>query len=142
MCPVTANINTGAEHRVLRKIANLAVAVMLTATLLWGGCLSCAQYFMFPGGVEKSCCMPSGDCKKTQNSPAPQRECRIQPMALKAAPPQLLHASILENSSFVLPPQATVLTIAATFPHTYRNTRSTNLPAPPDLCLLHSVFRI
>ena len=129
----------------LRKIANLAVAVMLTATLLWGGCLSCAQYFMFPAGGEKSCCMPSGECKKTHDTPGPQQECRIQPMALKAAPPQLLHAPVrefLESSSFVLPLQATVLTTAATIPATYLNDRFTNLPAPPDLCLLHSVFLI
>lgn len=31
---------------VLKAVANSALTVLLVATVLWGGCLSCSQFFM------------------------------------------------------------------------------------------------
>ena len=69
----------------MRKVANLAMALVLAATMLWGGCLSCSQYFMLASAAGKDCCEP-GKCKKTQSKPSAQDECTIQQVALKSAP--------------------------------------------------------
>jgi len=47
----------------------------MLATLVWGGCISCNEYFMWPGA--KSCCAPDGHCK-TKKPPTKHdtgREC-------------------------------------------------------------------
>ena len=38
----------------------------MVATLLWGGCISCPQFFMFPSAekAEKSCCQKNGQCER------------------------------------------------------------------------------
>ena len=38
---------------------------MMVLTLVWGGCISCPQFFMFPK-VEKSCCNKSGQCERPE----------------------------------------------------------------------------
>jgi hypothetical protein len=79
-------VNAGLFRRTVKKLIGLKVAVrrayassllslLLLATLAGGGCISCEQYFMWPG--VKSCCSPNGHCKTTtppsQNS---NRECK------------------------------------------------------------------
>lgn len=63
-------------NRVVRKaIASSLFSLLLLTTLVWGGCISCEQYFMFGGA--KSCCSPDGHCK-TKHAPANHdsgREC-------------------------------------------------------------------
>jgi hypothetical protein len=61
---------------VYRAFANSLLSLLMLATLVWGGCVSCDEYFMWPGA--KSCCSPNGHCKtKAPSSPQkPNRECR------------------------------------------------------------------
>ena len=121
----------------LRKIASSGLALILTVTLLWGGCLSCAQYFMFPSISAKTCCMPSGHCKGTPVAvPSSQGECRIQALALTKAP------AVPSNpvpSLAVSPLRIDPLIASA---QVNFQIRSLNQASPPDLCLLLSVFRI
>ena len=58
-----------------RALANSLLSLLMLATLVWGGCISCDEYFMWPGA--KSCCAPNGRCKtkKTPAKQVPGREC-------------------------------------------------------------------
>ena len=117
------------------------MAMLLMATLLWGGCLSCAQYFMFPGGSAKHCCEPSGECKETKQRSAPQ-ECILQPFDLQHVQISPDHASILAASvsPAVLP---SVFAISSdSYLSSQVEQRALDHRPPPDLQLLHSVFRI
>jgi hypothetical protein len=118
------------------------MTLLLAATLLWGGCLSCAQYFMFPSASAKTCCMPSGECRNKQSSQAPSpKECSIQALARTDARVDLEHASIVVSSLAVLPHQ--ILPAASRFSFQARGNAGFNPEAsPPDLCLLNSVFRV
>ena len=117
------------------------MALLLMATLLWGGCLSCAQYFMFPSMSAKICCMPSGECKKEKHSkPSSPEECRIQPLAFAKAAATPERVSILSGfmalSAQAPTPPASLL---ADF---REKTCLAYQASPPDLCLLHSALRI
>lgn len=117
------------------------MVMLLTATLLWGGCLSCAQYFMSPVSQAGHCCKPSGECRKTQNSSPPSKDCAIQPYSLAQTVATPDHAEILMASVVATPGYGLFLQLPQTHP-------ILDLPAtgsrgsPPDLNLLHSVFRI
>ena len=52
------------------------LSLLMLATLVWGGCISCDEYFMWPGA--KSCCSPGGHCKTKAPPPhqKPNRECK------------------------------------------------------------------
>jgi hypothetical protein len=114
------------------------MAIVLTATMLWGGCLSCSQYFMFPmfpTARAKSCCLPSGGCKDKPAKSSSQAECVIQAMAPAKAP------AVPLSSFTVLPASAPVLRVAARL-DARRDDGPSHQTSPPDLFLLHSVFRI
>jgi hypothetical protein len=63
------------KQAVRRALASSFLSLLLLATLVWGGCISCEQYFMFGGA--KSCCSPNGHCKN-QKTPSQKsdRECK------------------------------------------------------------------
>jgi hypothetical protein len=75
-----------------RRLATCAMAMVLVATLLWGGCLSCSQYYMLGRTAARHCCMPTGECK---NAPARQsaKQCNLQVMALVHQQSVLDHAT-------------------------------------------------
>src|SRR5882672_1627916 len=54
----------------------------MIATLLWGGCVSCSQFFMFPGS-QKGCCDKAGQCEKRPGSSAPKIDYKRLPLALQ-----------------------------------------------------------
>src|SRR5215470_19481863 len=59
---------------VLRSIASSLLSLVVVATFLWGGCVSCEQYFMFPG-KHQPCCNKSGQCERPEkNSPKPEKQ--------------------------------------------------------------------
>ena len=123
-----------------RTAASCVMVMLLTATLLWGGCLSCEQYFMMPGAQAGHCCAPSGECKRTPNHGSPAKDCSFQSFVLeqKAASPD--HAAILissvlattvYDSAFFLP-QFTLSYLSASRGHR----------SPPNFFSLHPVFRV
>src|SRR4030095_2022420 len=78
----------------LRTIANSLLSLLVVATFMWGGCVSCEQYFMFPGKQQPSCCNKSGQCERPGKTPTkpekqdcnplasrPRRECSSSPPA-------------------------------------------------------------
>ena len=109
----------------LRTIANFGLSLLLVVVLLWGGCVSCSQYFQF--SASHGCCDPAGHCRKAPVS----KSCSIQPMDV----PALAHAAApaIASAMVVVPPVPVVAHfLEARVVETF----------PPDLCKLHSVFRI
>ena len=103
-------------------------------TLIWGGCISCEQYFMF--GQSHGCCNPEGHCKRkapAKNSPAP--DCKQ--IAFDHQKGIDLHFDL---------PVITVERIAAPVRDVERFPRGLDAlpldPSPPDLQVLHSIFLI
>ena len=110
------------------------------ATFLWGGCVSCEQYFMFPGQKAKSCCNKSGQCErpgKTPNKPETQ-DCNRLPMNrggdAHAMPlPAVLPASVAAVPELQMPSDvwSRFATLGALLD-----------PSPPDRQALHATFLI
>ncbi len=103
--------------------ASRAMAILLTAILLWGGCLFCVQ--------AKSCCDPAGGCKQAKSRTTAQAGCATQPFSETKAPstPQLAE---LAN-----PAPKPELHVRAFVPWTPQRP-----DPPPDLNVLHSILRI
>lgn len=117
--------------QLLRTVATLAIVLLLAVALVWGGCVSCSQYFVFASS--HGCCNPTGHCGKVPTPNA--KECRILPVApakaVAVAPPVVT---------------AVILPVAAPAPALpVRMEREAFVPTdalPPDLYLHYSVFRI
>jgi hypothetical protein len=64
---------------VLRAISNSLLSALMVATLLWGGCVACPQFFMFPT-VKKDCCK-AGHCGRSKSQKTtPAKECKHMPL--------------------------------------------------------------
>ena len=111
----------------MKQAASRAMAILLTAILLWGGCLFCVQ--------AKSCCDPAGGCKQAKSRTTAQVGCSTQAFSETKAPssPQPL-PQVAELASPVRGPVVDVLQTVAWTPQ--------RPDPPPDLNLLHSIFRI
>ncbi len=119
---------------------NFVMSVVLAITLMWGGCLSCANYFRAPAKVAGRCCHTDGSCKDKPGSPKSTSDCNIQQAALSnakaldaALQPTLVSA--IPQASFI--PRAALFQAQREFPAIPPD-RGT----PPDLNLLYSIFRI
>ena len=119
---------------VRRALANLLLSLLVLATLTWGGCISCEQYFMWPG--VKSCCTPNGHCKtKTPRSSQTARNCKQMAFEHQKSidfhvdlPLISIVASDLQSQTFE--------------PFTGFAGLRPVAPSPPDLQVLHSTFLI
>lgn len=119
----------------LRAVSNLLLSGFMIATLLWGGCVSCSQFFMFPR-ASKGCCNKAGQCERP-GSTAPKIDCKRLSLALQrlgdaheVPPPTVVNAAVE-----IAPAPA----VAFLFPvsDVLRVEHS-----PPDLHALHSTFLI
>src|SRR5581483_6820704 len=52
-------------------------------TLLWGGCIACPQFFMFPT-AKKDCCK-AGHCQRSKSQKTSPAECKRMPMEVSSA---------------------------------------------------------
>jgi hypothetical protein len=118
-----------------RPLANLLLSFLLAATLLWGGCVSCEQFFMI-GSSAKSCCAPDGHCR-TRTTPSRSdlsKECKQ--LAFE-------HSKFLDHGFVPVASQSTLVTMPA-----IADSRAQSLPfapiepSPPDLQTLYSTFLI
>ena len=125
---------------VLKAIASLAVTVLLIAILLWGGCLSCSQFFMLPTSGLQHCCKATGHCRGKVPAHSPSsRECAIQPIALGRIVPD---TGLNANFTVAVAPMPMVLHLPALQLSGPAKVITVDTGPPPDLCLLHSVFRV
>jgi hypothetical protein len=120
---------------VRRALASSLLSLLLVTTLVWGGCVSCEQYFMFGGA--KDCCAPDGHCKsKVPGQKTPERACnqiafdhhRQADLTICLPAPVIAH---------ILPVNLTPERIPTPH-HALRPVE----PSPPDLQVLHSTFLI
>jgi hypothetical protein len=118
----------------LRVLSSSLLSLLLVTTLLWGGCISCEQYFMF--GQSHGCCNPDGHCKrKTPVKDGSGRDCKqiafdhykgidlhfdLPVVSLAKIGLPLRNREVLARWRAVLPSD----------------------PSPPDLQALHSTFLI
>jgi hypothetical protein len=119
---------------VFRALASTCLSLLIVTTLIWGGCISCEQYFMWPGA--KSCCAPDGHCKtKTPTQQNSGRECKQ--IAFDHQKSVHLHIDLP-----VVAMVAFDLALSAVEPLAARHGTNPAEPSPPDLQVLHSIFLI
>jgi hypothetical protein len=120
---------------VRRAIANSLFSILLVTTLLGGGCVSCEQFFMWPGA--KSCCMPDGRCK-TKPAPAKERSGEQCKQLAFDHHKSIDHKVTLAVTAWALEAPPTL------YPEIWtRSRRAESLaPSPPDLLILNSAFLI
>jgi hypothetical protein len=122
---------------VLRLVASSVLSLLLVATFLWGGCVSCEQYFMFPG-KHQPCCNKSGQCERPdKSSPKPEKQdCNRLPfertgnahiLPMPAVLPAIVAPALLSSA-----PILTRLTAAEVLLD----------PSPPDVQALNVTFLI
>jgi hypothetical protein len=119
---------------VFRAVSNLLLSLLMVATLLWGGCVSCSRFFMFPSA--KSDCCNKGKCERPTNS-APQKECNRMPLGLQGAThvhAELALVAVAETVDVVQPPA----------PVRFAAKQDALLVehSPPDLNVLNATFLI
>jgi hypothetical protein len=122
---------------VLRCVASSFLSLLIVATFLWGGCVSCEQYFMFPG-KRQPCCNKSGQCERPgKSSQRPERQdCNRLPLARSAnvhpvTPPAILPAPIVAAKEPAFPALFRVIAFETLLD-----------PSPPNLQALNSTFLI
>ena len=120
------------KSRMRRAIGSSFLIVLLNCTLMFGGCVSCPQFFMMPGATD---CCKAGKCERSNNAPV-KRDCQRMPLAhsgeqvvhiglalIPAALPSLEPARLIRADA---PPLDTVALAHS----------------PPDLTILNSTFLI
>ena len=117
-----------------RAFASSLLSFLLLATLVWGGCISCEQYFMWPGA--KSCCSPDGHCKtKTPKPQSSNRECKQIAFDHQKSFDLHIELPVIALLKIIVPvPMAEAL-------ERWRGTNPIE-PSPPDLQVLNSTFLI
>jgi hypothetical protein len=126
---------------VLRALASSFLSLLLVATLTWGGCISCEQYFMWPGA--KTCCAGNGHCKSkpakqksvTETKQTPGPECKQ--IAFGCEKPFDHHIDLPAIAGVNMDMPVLRLRMLARW-----DTVSPIAPSPPDLQVLHSTFLI
>jgi hypothetical protein len=118
-----------------RVFASSLLSLLLIVTLFWGGCISCEQYFMWPGA--KGCCAPDGHCK-TKKAPTNQdsdRECKQ--IAFD-------HQKSIDHHVELPAVAAVTMDLPIYNVEAFARCHGTNAiePSPPDLQVLHSTFLI
>jgi hypothetical protein len=119
----------------LRAFASSLVSLLLVTTLFWGGCISCEQYFMWPGA--KTCCSADGHCK-TKKVPAKQdigRECKQIAFDHQKSIDHHIDLPVIAGVAV----DVSICTVEA-FAH--RHVTVPIEPSPPDLQVLHSIFLV
>ena len=119
----------------LRAFASSLLSLLLLATFVWGGCISCEQYFMWPS--DKSCCSPDGHCK-TKKAPVkqdPGRECKQMAFDHQKAIDHHIDLPVIAVVAVDVP-----IHIVEAFAQGHGIDAIE--PSPPDRQILHSIFLI
>jgi hypothetical protein len=124
---------------VLQALSSSTLSLLMVATLLWGGCISCPQFFMFPttAKAEKSCCQKKGQCERPTKT-APAKECKRMPLEAQgfaSADAQLAVVAVLPATIELAP----VSNRSSESPHP---AAPLSEHSPPDLNVLHATFLI
>jgi hypothetical protein len=122
--------------RVLRSVVNSVLSLFVLATFLWGGCVSCEQFFMFPA-KRQTCCNKSGQCERPgRNSSRPENtDCNRLPFE-RAAAAHALPLPAIQRASVAPSVTPFVTGLRVSVPEVLGD------PSPPDIPTLHVTFLI
>lgn len=126
----------------LRACTSSALAFLLTITLLWGGCISCPQFFMFPGmnsATKKSCCDKTGKCSRTESNTSGEKDCQKMPMEAHASGQLDLAPPAVQGALEILCSSILSASLASSG---LRHLELAVEHSPPDLQALNSTFLI
>ncbi|MEP7354919.1 MAG: hypothetical protein ABI824_16955 [Acidobacteriota bacterium] len=131
-----------------RPILNIVCSLLLMATYMWGGCVSCKQFFMLPGA--KDDCCQHGKCKKSTESSnrgtstgQAGQDCQKMPLAHGSASDS--HGTIVAVALSHITIDVIALPAVLNLPNTYWQPFSNFDPvaaSPPDFPVLNSSLRI
>jgi len=117
-----------------RALSSSLLSLLLVTTLVWGGCISCEQFFMF--GQSHGCCNPDGHCKR--KAPAKHSsgtDCKQIAFDHQKGIDLHFDSPVISVERIVLPARNVEL-----LPR-WRDALPFD-PSPPDLQVLHSTFLI
>jgi hypothetical protein len=122
------------DGSLLRALSSSLLSLLLVTTLVWGGCISCEQYFMF--GQSHGCCNPDGHCKrKAPVKNGSGRECNQIAFDHQKGLDLHFDLPVIAVGRIALPARNIELLPRWHDPLLID-------PSPPDLQLLHSTFLI
>ncbi len=127
-------------QRMLRSVTSSLLIGIMTLTAMWGGCVSCPQFFMLPGADSaKDCCEKDGRCKRdSETQQETRKECHQLPLDVQESG---AHHSQLASTPAVEPVTASDLaTIMRLGPA--RLEASPHDHSPPDFQSLYATFLI
>ena len=110
-----------------------ALVALVIATLFWGGCVSCPQFFMV-GLSKQDCCDTEGKCRRAPAKPEPDEECRKMPFGH----PEHVAGLALPSEMFVGPVE---LSLVIT-PQRLADAPEPVEHSPPDLLALNATLLI
>lgn len=119
----------------LRALSSSLISLVLAVTLLWGGCISCEQYFTF--GKSHGCCDADGHCKTKAPSKknSPRRDCNQ--IAFDHHKSIDLHFDLPVTTAERIPLRLPRVDVVP------RGREALSIdPSPPDLQVLYSTFLI
>ena len=117
-----------------RTLTSSVLSALVVVTLLWGGCISCPQFFMFPTAA-KSCCNKDGKCERPTKT-APVKECKRMPFGPQGS--SMAHNELAVAIVEVAPVMAVLVGPSMAV---YRDPATVE-HSPPDLNVLHAIFLI
>ncbi len=118
------------------RLLTAATTALLTAALLWGGCVACSP-LATQGAAGSGCCEPSGRCKTPVPADPSHQHCTgpaiaLERYSIQQDEPALQHAVAAASP---LPIVSSALEFAST-------PRRLPMAPGPQLYRLHSTFRI
>jgi hypothetical protein len=112
----------------------LLLSALMMATLLWGGCVSCPQYFMFPA-AKKDCCK-AGHCERSKPEKSiPGKECKRMAFGVHGFVEVHAELPTAINPASELVPPAILFSPVVMMPELVEH-------SPPELQVLNSFFLI
>ena len=122
-----------------KTIGRAILPLLVTVGLLWGGCLSCPQYFMVLAQSPKSCCDPTGECKQKHGHQQTRRSCNILQAAVNDE--KVVDPSVHAAADFIAPPVRMLAPVTVPPVRGFPDAAS-DRGSPPDLNLLYSILRV
>ena len=119
---------------VARSITSATLSLLMFTTLLWGGCISCDQFFMV-GSTATNCCDPDGHCKDESSPTRSDLSKECKQIAIE-------HSNFLDHT--IVPPMARGLHTAILLVEHVTPVWASHFvePSPPDRQALYSTFLV
>src|SRR5258706_1508074 len=109
------------SRTVSRAVSNSMLAALMVVTYLWGGCISCDQFFMFPQ-AKSDCCKKDVCERPSKGAPSKTSPISCEKMPLDhrtgANPVSAAAATLIQLPAAELPPFSGSVVLVAWFSNT------------------------